>query len=331
MLGTITTSDRRTFIAGASVLAVVTAAGEGKLSATPAKRMRGIYPIAQTPCTPDDKLDLPTLASQVRFCTHARVPGLVWPQLASGWATLSEKDRMVGAEALMAAAKGTRTEVVIGVQALNNDLAMSQRLAKHAADNGASAIISLPPEHVSDHEVVDYYRAIGEATPLPLVIQTIGNMSTEIIGNVYQQVPTLSCIKDEAGDPLKRIADIRARTEGKVAVFAGKGAHTLLKEMDLGFDGNCPAFTLSDLLQRTWELWHANKRREAFQSYGHYAAFMTIPNVDPYAMIARGLFPENEKIRVMPNSKESIEMLSEADKRFIREIYAECLRPYVTT
>lgn len=43
---------------------------------------------------------------------------------------------------------------------------------------------------VDCYHVVDYYKAIGEATPLPLMIQTIGNMGTSIIGDVYKQVPT---------------------------------------------------------------------------------------------------------------------------------------------
>jgi dihydrodipicolinate synthase/N-acetylneuraminate lyase len=320
-----TDTSRRAFLAGASAVALTNLADVKAAVAAPHPALRGIYPIAQTPCTPDNKLDLPTLAAQVKFCTRVRVPGVVWPQLASGWATLSESERTAGAEALLAAAKGSSTQVVIGVQALENDRAQSERLARHAATHGASAIISLPPEKVSDAQVVDYYKAIGEATPLPLMIQTIGNMGTSIIGDVYKQVPTLACVKDEAGDALTRISDIRARTDNKVSVFAGKAAHTLLNEMALGFDGNCPAFTLCDLLQRTWEKWHSGQQREAFDLYGRYAAFMTIPNVDPYGMIARGFFPETARIRVMPNGKDTVAMLSDSDKRFIKHVFDDFL------
>ena len=323
--------NRRMFVAGASAVAFAGSVGTTKVVATPVKLMRGVYPIAQTPCRPDNTLDLPILAAQVKFCTKAKVPGLVWPQLASGWATLTERDRIAGAEALLAAAKDTSTEVVIGVQALHNDLAVSQRLAKHAAAHGASAIVSLPPEADSDAQTVDYYKAIGEATPLPLVIQTTGNMGTAIIGDVFNQVPTLACVKDEAGNPLTRIADIRARTDGKISIFAGKAARTFLSEMDLGFDGSCPAFTLCDVLQRTWELWHAGKQREAFDMDGRYAAFMTIPNVDPYGMIARGFFPEDEKIRIMPNREDTMASLTDADKRFIKRAYVEFLKSYAST
>jgi 4-hydroxy-tetrahydrodipicolinate synthase len=323
-------TSRRAFLAGATAVIMAGAQAE----AAPARRkMRGIYPIAQTPCTPDNKLDLAHLAAQVSFCTKAGVPGLVWPQLASGWVTLSDEERYSGAEALLAAAKGTRTEVVIGVQARGGDVAQSARFAKHAEAHGASAVIalvSLPPERVNDAAVVEYYKAIGTATSLPLVMQTTGSQSVDMVAKVYRQVPTLACIKDEAGEPLKRISEIRARTDGKVAIFAGKAAHTLLSEMEEGFDGNCPAFTLYDFLQRTFELWHAGRQQEAFEMYGRYAAFMTIPNVDPYGMIARGFFPDGTRIRVMPDGKDAMAALSEADKRFIKRVYAEFLKRYAS-
>jgi 4-hydroxy-tetrahydrodipicolinate synthase len=294
--------------------------------------MRGIYPIAQTPCTPDNKLDLTHLADQVRFCSEARVPGVVWPQLASGWITLSETERLSGAEAMLAAAKGSPTEVVIGVQAPNADQAMSRRLIRHAADNGAAAVIALVslPSGSSDAKIVDYYKAIGDASALPLVVQATGTMSVDLVTEICNKVPTVSCIKDEAGDPLARIAAIRARTGGRVSVFAGRAAHTFLNELHENFDGNCPAFTLCDILQRTFELWHAGQRQKAFEMYGRYAAFMTIPNVDPYGMIARGFFPEDARIRFMPNGNDRMATLSNSDKKFIREVYAQFVEPYAT-
>lgn len=323
-------TTRRTFLAGASALALTNDVAK---AAPAGKKMRGIYPIAQTPCTPDNKLDLNLLASQVKFCTKAKVPGVVWPQLASGWITLSDEERFSGAEAMLAAAKGTSTQVVIGVQAKGGDVAQSARFAKHAEAHGASAVIalvSLPPEKASDAAVIEYYKAIGAATSLPLVMQATGNQSVELVAEVCRQVPTLACIKDEAGEPLDRIAQIRARTGGKISVFAGRAAHTFINELEEGFDGNCPAFTLCDILQRTFELWNGGNQRAAFELYGRYAAFMTIPNVDPYAMIARGFFPDGTRIRVMPGGKKSMDTLSTANKAFIKSAYAQFIKPYAT-
>ena len=52
------------------------------------------------------KLDVESLVEQFRFIHRGRVHGFVWPQLASEWSTLSESERMEGAEALGAACRG---------------------------------------------------------------------------------------------------------------------------------------------------------------------------------------------------------------------------------
>src|SRR3974390_2926925 len=53
------------------------------------KPLRGIFPIAQTPFTETDKLDLDALVEEVRFIARGRVHGFVCPQLASEWSTLT--------------------------------------------------------------------------------------------------------------------------------------------------------------------------------------------------------------------------------------------------
>ena len=73
------------------------------------------------------------------------------------------------------------------------------RYAKHAAKCGADGLISLPPgaladkgaEKVSDRAVLDYYKALGAATDLPLMIQSYGDMSVDFIVGTLEQVPTL--------------------------------------------------------------------------------------------------------------------------------------------
>jgi hypothetical protein len=93
----------------ALALANTGAAAEGK-------PLRGLFPIGQTPCTPDNKIDLDCLAAEIRFCNRGGVHGFAWPQIASGWASLTQKERMDGAEAILAAGKGGKTAIVIGVQ-----------------------------------------------------------------------------------------------------------------------------------------------------------------------------------------------------------------------
>lgn len=261
------------------------------------KPMRGVFPIGQTPVTESDKLDLECLQNEVKFCNRYKVHGFAWPQIASGWTTLSEKERMDGAEAILAAGQGGKTSLVIGVQDKNGKINQSIAYAKHAAKNGADAIISLPPEKADDKAMIEYYRAIGQATDLPLIVQTQGDTSVDLIVEMARQVPSMKCVKDEAGNPLARVTQIRERTNGKLAVFSGNGVRTMIDEMRLGFSGHCPTTVLADFYAATFDLWHSGKRREAFDMFGRIQAFNSITGASGYLMVVRGVFKENTKTR----------------------------------
>lgn len=296
------------------------------VAAAPA-RLRGLFPIAQTPFTADDKLDTVALAQQVAFCARTGVPGLIWPQLASNWSTLSEYERLRGAEALLAAAKGTHVSVVIGVQANNGELVSSLRMLRHAEAHGAAAIISLPPAQASENDMAAYYQKIGAETGLPLVLQTQGTMSVELVENVYRVVPTLACIKDEAGDPLQRYARIRDVTGNRVAIFAGKGCTEMLNELRLGFDGYCPSMFCTDLFQKVFEFWNGGRHKEAEELFARILALRSIPNVMPYLMVLRGIFPETATART-PVGQKAPATLSDSDKGLVRSVWNDLLASY---
>jgi 4-hydroxy-tetrahydrodipicolinate synthase len=337
--------DRREFMQAASVAALGAAAMMAPGIATASSAMksgskpwRGLFPVAQTPFTPDNKLDFECLAAEVKFCNLNRVPGLMWPLNASGWMNLTEKERMDGAESITAAAKGGKTAVVIGVQALGGDRNAAIRYAQHAAKCGADGLISLPPgaladkaaEKVSDQAVLDYYKALGAATDLPLMIQSYGDMSVEFIVEIYQQVPTLIGVKDETtGSPLPRIPEFRKRTDSKFVVMAAHNCIQMLDELRAGFDGYVPIITYADLLQIVFELWNAGKQKEAFEVFGRVQAFQTIRGATQYLLTARGVFKETTIVRdasrvfgpdgVTPD---------EAQRRVIHEAMKEYLGPY---
>jgi dihydrodipicolinate synthase/N-acetylneuraminate lyase len=313
-------------------MALETSGWAGTPSPPAAKRLRGLFPIASSPFTPDNKLDYDCLNAEVSFCNRARVPGLIWPQIASGWSTLSSAERFSGAESMISAAKGGATAIAIGVQTQGNDLAGAVAYAKHAAKAGADAICSLPPEG-GNGAMLEYYKAIGTATDLPLVVQTIGDMPVDLIAQMFREIPTMRVVKDEAGDPLKRVTDILAKTDGKLAVFAGKGVRLMMDEMRLGFTGFCPTVGMADLFQQAWELYEAGKKREAFDMFGRIQAFSTITNADRYVMVARGIFKDTTKSRPMPGMGEGSAgpptPLDEAGKKVVRDALDTYLKPYL--
>jgi dihydrodipicolinate synthase/N-acetylneuraminate lyase len=269
------------------------------------KQLRGLFPIGSTPFLEGDKLDLESLAAQVTFCNRGGVHGFVWPQIASGWTTLSEAERLAGTEAILATGKGGATTLVVGVQSKTGDLKEVERYAKHAVANGADAIVSLPPPGVSDEKVLlDYYQQVGKMTELPLFVQTIENMSIDLVIEIYKTIRTARYVKDEAnpgGGALGRIAEIRQRTNDEVKVFSGQGVRTMINEMELGFSGHCPTVALADIYAAAFDLWHADRHQEAFDMFGRILAFNSMGTTSrDSVMIARGVFKPTVKFRNAP-------------------------------
>jgi len=295
---------RREFlqVLGAGALGLALAARQARAQAPAApggggKQLRGVFPIAETPFTPDDKLDTESLAAEVTFCNKGGVHGLMWPQLASGWSTMNADERLAGAEAILAAGKGGTTALVIGVQGKNLDEVTTY--AKHAAAHGADAIISLPPGGVTDEKrLLDYYQQVGKITDLPLFAQCVGNMSVDLVVQMQQTIPTLKGVKDEAGSPLQRVRELRRRTNGQLNIFAGQGVRTMIAEMELGFVGHCPYTGLGDVYAQAFDLFHAGQKREAFDMFGRILAFASLGAMDQnHLLISRGVFKEDAHFR----------------------------------
>src|ERR1035441_1055882 len=331
-------SGRRGFLqtlAGGALGLALTGTGQADAAAKP---IRGVFPIGQTPVTPSDKLDLDCLQNEVKFCNRYKVHGFAWPQIASGWTALSENERMAGADVVLSAGKGGKAALVIGVQDKGGNLDKVIAYAKHAAKNGADAIISLPPEKADDQAMMEYYKAVGKATDLPMIVQTQGDISVDIVVEMAKQIPTMKCVKDEAGNPLARVSQIRERTNDKLAVFSGNGVRSMIDEMRLGFSGHCPTTVLSDFYAAAFDLWHAGKRREAFDISGRIQAFNSIAGAGNYLMVVRGVFKEDTKIRgggmgagtaAGGGGRGGALALDEATKQALRDAWDQLMQPHL--
>jgi dihydrodipicolinate synthase/N-acetylneuraminate lyase len=310
---------RRQFI---QVLAATAAAAADSRS----KRIEGVFPIAQSPFTDADQLDVNTLVEELRFIDRGRVHGFVWPQLASEWSTLTESERMAGTEAVCSEGKKLRPTVVIGAQAPDTMLAV--RYAKHAEKCGADAVIALPPPKADDPKVLlEYYSAIGNATGLPLIVQAVGNMSVDAIVTLAKAIPNLHYVKDEAGQPLFRLAEFRSKTDGKLKIFTGSHGKTMIDEMLRGFSGTMPAAPFADIYAFAWDLWHEGKRREAVEIFGNAAVLIQEVTTygtesTKYMLCLRGVF-KNTRVRQQEKTK-----LDETGKQVLRDLL-DLMKPYL--
>ena len=294
--------DRRQFL-GALSLGAAALALPNLVNAQPGrKRLAGVFPIGFTPVNTRHEVDFDALAAQVQFCRRGGVHGLAWPQIASGWTTLTEAERMKGAETILSAAKGGTTAIVIGVQSRTADFKETERYANQAEKLGADAIICIPPPGMAaPSELLSYYQRLGKVTSLPLFAQTGGDFSVDLLVEMFNTIPTFRYVKDEAGDPLVRVTEIRRRTNDQLNCFSGNGVATMITEMERGFVGHCPFVSLADLYASAYDCYHAGKLRESFDQFGRILAASSMfaqSNVD--VLIARRVFRPGTTTRVAP-------------------------------
>jgi dihydrodipicolinate synthase/N-acetylneuraminate lyase len=157
-------------------------------------------------------------------------------------------------------------------------------------------------------------------------------MPVDLIAEMFKSIPTMRVVKDEAGDPLARVTEIREKTDDKLAVFAGKGVRVMVDEMQLGFSGYCPVVGLADVYQEAFELYEKGKPREAFDMFGRILAFGSIAHADQYLMVARGIFKESTKSRPTPGMGDAANKqppMTEKDKQVVRDALNTYLKPYL--
>jgi len=308
-------------------------AAAGPVTKSPNGRsLAGVFPIGWTPCKPDNSFDADAMVRQQQFLNRGKVAGMAWPQNASGWQSLSPAEWNAGAEAL-ASVKGD-TALVLGVQTEGFNTANSQAYAKKAKSLNADAIISLVPPNASDADTIAYFKALSDASGLPMMVQAVGNVSVDQLVALAAAIPSIVAVKDEAGDPLERAPDLLKKTGGRLEDFSGGGGMTFFPELELGFLGTCPYTGLSDVLQACFNSYRAGQKKDAYDIFGRFLAFNSLPHANEYVMKARGVFAEDAIMRSNPGApggggRRRSGPITEAQKAEIKMALATYLKPFL--
>jgi hypothetical protein len=87
---------------------------------------------------------------------------------------------------------------------------------------------------------------------------------------------------------------------------------------------------MADVQQKVFDLYMAGRKREAFDIFGHYLAFNSIPRANDYVLVARGVLPEDSIFRgpATPSGHPQ-PPLTAAQKAEIRAALDTYLKPYL--
>ena len=225
---------------------------------------RGIFVIVVTPFDDDSALDERGLERTMRFCRDARVHGVVANAIASEGGYLDRDERKRAAEIVVGAVQGT-APAVVAVSAPHWRIAAGY--ARDAEAAGADAIMSLPPGLATPAEVKDYYRALGEVTGLPMVLQNwfgpgATSMSPQLIAELVNELPTARFVKEESAYPAQSVGEIiRLSGDRLEGIMGGRGGKTLMEEARHGVSGTMPACEIADVHVALWNAIEARDER----------------------------------------------------------------------
>jgi 4-hydroxy-tetrahydrodipicolinate synthase len=230
----------------------------------------GIYPILQTPFTPNGALDEVSLRREVAFALECGVHGMVIPAIASEFYALTDTERERAIAIVVEEVRG-RVPVIAGATAGSIEGAVEYcRLAQKL---GADGVLVMPPyvRHPDDEGVYNLYKAVAKAITIPIIIQDgmapLGTpLSIRTAARIVKEFPAVRYVKEEVYPAATRIGALRqACGESLAGVFGGISGLWLIYEMERGACGNMPFTGVADIQVRIYELSKSGNTKEAWR------------------------------------------------------------------
>jgi 1-pyrroline-4-hydroxy-2-carboxylate deaminase len=183
----------------------------------------GVIPAALTPFDESGSVDVEALSATASRLLDQGVTGLVGTGTMGEAQSLSRAERRTVIETLVDAAGG-RVTVTAGVSSETPSLSIAY--AEDAAAAGAQALMLLPPlGYAGDAlEVEAFYRAVAEATALPIMAYNNPKASgTDMLPALVERLAAIEgvvAIKECSADA-RRLAELLNATEGFEVLVGG--------------------------------------------------------------------------------------------------------------
>lgn len=180
-----------------------------------------------TPFYSDESLDLDRLGSHIDFMLDAGIQGILATGGCGEYANLTpEERRLVVTEAIKVV--DDRVPVIVG--ALGPSTREAVDVGLHAAQQGAAALLVLPPYYIkpSFDGVVEHFETIAKQTQLPVIVYNIPSRTSWPLElshlNRLAEIPGVVAVKECERD----VASISLKIAGlPIALLSG--------DDDLGF------------------------------------------------------------------------------------------------
>jgi 4-hydroxy-2-oxoglutarate aldolase len=189
----------------------------------------GIYPPIPTFFDEEEQLDLVTLQQHIRYLAERGITGYVLMGSNGEAVHLSTEERAQLLEMTREVINSTGKDfpLVAGCGALSTRMTIAY--CEQAAQYGADFALILPPSYyrgrMDTRALIEYYQAVADASPLPVVIYNMPasaagiDLSADVICKLAEH-PNIVGVKDSAGT-VSKLSQIVATVDPTFHVFAG--------------------------------------------------------------------------------------------------------------
>ena len=184
--------------------------------------LTGVIGFPVTPFRTDLSVDIEALRRNVRAMLEHPLAAVVAAGGTGELYSLTPREHLHVVSVVVEETRG-KLPVIAGT---GFNSVLGAELASQAAAAGASGILAFPPYYPGAEEdgLVQYYAAIGQATPLGLLIYSRDwfHPSAATVERIAAAVPTLIAWKDGQGD-IRRLQMIKERVGDRLCWIGGAG------------------------------------------------------------------------------------------------------------
>ena len=236
--------------------------------------LAGVFPILNTTFHDDGSLDLESQVRLVHHLLEAGAHGLgLFGNASEGYALAGDERRTL--MSLIAREVNGRVPLVVSSGHTGTDMAV--RAGKEAQDQGAGALMVLPPYYMKTDAdgLMRYFGAISDAVSIPIMAQdaplmTQVAMPPALLARMGREIEHVRYVKVEAPPTAPKVTAVRKAAGESLVLFGGLNGQFLIEELMRGARGTMPG---SDLIPEFVEMWD---RMEAGDRDGAWDVFVRV-------------------------------------------------------
>ena len=237
-------------------------------------RFRGVYPMLYAFFDADGRLDRGAMRAQVEYCVANGAHGIAALGLGTEVSKLEPRERRLVMEW---AAEDLRGRLPLAITVYGATPEEQTLFVRAAAARGADWAILQPPQtgaSITEDRLVEFFGEIADASPVPVAIQNapqyIGvGLSSAGLDRLSRDHPNVRLLKAE-GSAVETQALIEL-TEGRMAVFQGRGGMELTDVLRAGCVGMIPSAESCHVQARIFELMRSGRAEDEAEAERLYA------------------------------------------------------------